>query len=275
MFSKLHDRLGTAGLVIAVIALVAALAGTAFAASGLNGKQKKEVKKIAKQYAGKRGPVGPAGPAGAPGAKGDTGAKGDKGDAGNAGTPGAPGADGNSVVVNSETAGANCTSGGVSVAVEGGTKKYVCNGQNGGEELPEFLPSGNTETGTWGGAVTQTKYKENETTGELEAVPGGGPSFLPISIPVPLAEAPEPIFIGTGETEKPGCPGVNAEGLPEAEEGKLCVYARTFTGLPANQGFFDPTKSFTPGSSPTGTVLGFECTGPECIAYGVWAVTAE
>ncbi len=273
MFSKLHDRLGTAGLVIAVIALVAALAGTAFAAAGLNGKQKKEVKKIAKQFAGKRGPAGPIGPTGAVGAKGDTGAKGEKGDTGSAG---APGVNGKSVVVNSESAGANCGSGGVSVAVEGSsTKNFVCNGKNGGEELPEFLPSGNTETGTWGGAVNQTKYKENEGTGELEAVPGGAPAFLPISIPVPLAEAPEPIFIGTGETEKPGCPGINGEGLPEAEEGKLCIYARTFLGVPTNQGFFDPTKSFAPGASPTGTVLGFECTGPECIAYGVWAVTAE
>ena len=44
MFSKLHERLGTAGFVVAIVALVAALAGTAFAAAGLNGKQKKEVK---------------------------------------------------------------------------------------------------------------------------------------------------------------------------------------------------------------------------------------
>lgn len=91
MFSKLHERLGTAGLVIAVLALVVALAGTAFAATGLNGKQKKEVKKIAKQFAGKPGavgPVGPAGPAGPQGPKGDPGPKGETG------APGQPGEEG-------------------------------------------------------------------------------------------------------------------------------------------------------------------------------------
>jgi Collagen triple helix repeat (20 copies) len=97
---KMHDKLGTAGLIVAIVALVAALTGTAFAAVGLNGKQKKEVTKIAKKYAGKKGATGPAGPAGAagaPGAKGDAGAKGDsgapgaKGDTGPEGPPGPPG----------------------------------------------------------------------------------------------------------------------------------------------------------------------------------------
>ena len=43
MFAKLHNRFGTAGLVVAVVALIAALAGTAIAAGGLNAKQKKEL----------------------------------------------------------------------------------------------------------------------------------------------------------------------------------------------------------------------------------------
>lgn len=91
MFSKLHERLGTAGLVVAIIALVAALAGTAIAATGLNSKQKKEVKSIAKQFAGEdgsAGPAGPAGPQGPPGAKGDTGSQGPEGKAGSQGKPG-------------------------------------------------------------------------------------------------------------------------------------------------------------------------------------------
>jgi len=91
MFSKLHDRLGTAGLVVAVVALVLALAGTAFAAAGLNGKQKKEVKKIAKQFAGKAGAPGATGPTGATGPQG---AKGDTGPKGEAGAPGENGEDG-------------------------------------------------------------------------------------------------------------------------------------------------------------------------------------
>jgi hypothetical protein len=82
MLKRIHNRLGTAGLVVAIVALVVAVAGTALAAGGLTKKQEKQVVKIAKKYAGKQGPQGPAG---APGGKGDPGAKGEKGD------PGAPG----------------------------------------------------------------------------------------------------------------------------------------------------------------------------------------
>jgi len=90
-FSKVHNKLGTAGLVVAIVALVAALTGVAFAAAGLNSKQKKEVKNIAKQFAGKNGApggTGPAGPKGDQGAKGDTGEKGAKGDTGATGQAG-------------------------------------------------------------------------------------------------------------------------------------------------------------------------------------------
>lgn len=75
MFSRLHNRLGTAGFVIAIVALVAAVAGTAFAATGLNSKQKKEVRKIARSEANP-GPMGPAGAAGLNGAPGAPGPEG-------------------------------------------------------------------------------------------------------------------------------------------------------------------------------------------------------
>jgi hypothetical protein len=91
MLSRIHSKLGTAGLVVAVVALVAALTGAAFAAGGLTKQQEKQVKKIAKKYAGKRGPVGPQGPAGAAGPKGDTGAKGDTGGTGPEGPEGPEG----------------------------------------------------------------------------------------------------------------------------------------------------------------------------------------
>jgi hypothetical protein len=85
MFSRIKDKLGTAGLIVAVAALIAALGGTALAAlPGLNSKQKKEVTKIAKKFA----TPGPAGPAGA------TGSQGAKGDAGSAGAPGKDGQNG-------------------------------------------------------------------------------------------------------------------------------------------------------------------------------------
>jgi Collagen triple helix repeat (20 copies) len=85
MLSRLQNKLGTAGLVVAVVALVAALTGAAFAAGGLTKQQEKQVKKIAKKFAGKDGAQGPAGPQGPVGAKGDTGSP---------GAPGAPGKDG-------------------------------------------------------------------------------------------------------------------------------------------------------------------------------------
>lgn len=91
MLSRIHEKLGTAGFILAVVALIAALAGTAFAAAGLNGKQKKEVKKIAKQFAGKHGPVGPQGPKGDQGAQGPKGDQGERGEQGLQGIPGETG----------------------------------------------------------------------------------------------------------------------------------------------------------------------------------------
>jgi hypothetical protein len=94
MLKRIHNRLGTAGLVVAVVALVAAIAGTAFAAAGLTKKQEKQVIKIAKKYAGKegaQGPKGDSGPAGSQGPKGDQGSKGDQGERGPEGEEGPPG----------------------------------------------------------------------------------------------------------------------------------------------------------------------------------------
>jgi hypothetical protein len=154
MFSRIHSKLGTAGLIVAVIALVAALAGTAFAAAKLNGTQKKEVKKIAKQYAGKPGAPG------APGLAGTKGDKGDKGDAGSKGDAGTPGAKGKSVVTGILDPGeGGCFEGGITVEVEGsGNELSVCNGEEGepgvaGAEgspwVAGTVPSGKVMKGTW------------------------------------------------------------------------------------------------------------------------------
>lgn len=92
MLHRIHNKLGTAGLIVAVVALIAALAGTAFAAvDKLSSVEKKEVKKIAKQFAGQpgaQGPAGPQGPKGDPGPKGDQGQPGLEGPKGPAGPPG-------------------------------------------------------------------------------------------------------------------------------------------------------------------------------------------
>ncbi|HET9153908.1 MAG TPA: hypothetical protein VFN85_07310 [Solirubrobacterales bacterium] len=99
MFSRIHQKLGTAGFVIAIVALIVALGGAAYAAlPGLNSKEKKEVKKIAKKEVKKitkslvkTGAPGPAGPAGA---KGDAGVKGDTGATGGTGAEGPQGPEG-------------------------------------------------------------------------------------------------------------------------------------------------------------------------------------
>lgn len=94
MISRIHNRLGTAGFVVAIVALVAALSGAAIAAGGgkLTPTQKKEVTKIAQKEA-KKFP-GPAGPAGAAGAAGPAGPAGPAGAAGKNGENGKPGKDG-------------------------------------------------------------------------------------------------------------------------------------------------------------------------------------
>lgn len=98
MFKRVHEKLGTAGFIVAVIALIGAFAGTALAAKDVLSKQeKKQVVKIAKKFAGKQGLAGSPGPAGAqgpkgdPGPKGDTGLRGSEGPEGPQGEPGEPG----------------------------------------------------------------------------------------------------------------------------------------------------------------------------------------
>jgi len=277
MFSKLHERLGTAGFVIAVVALIAALAGTAFAAVGLNSKQKKEVKKIAKQFAGAQGPVGPAGPAGA---KGD---KGDKGDTGNAGAPGSPGSPGKNVILKGSATLAQCATGGKVYEVEGsGVATPVCNGEKGekGEEGDPWthlgvLPAGETLTGIWGTNFPQKR------------------SNFSVSFEIPLAAAPEGVVVtpaqikdGTGATN--GCPW-NGTGAPTADPGKFCVYEAidpAAANLAAVQILHPEYSEPNPGEfvggiaggpAAEGALLQTACIGgaaAECQAHGAWAVTA-
>lgn len=263
MFSKLHQQLGTAGLVVAVVALVAALAGTAFAAAGLTGKEKNEVTKLAKKYAGKNGAAGPAGPQGATGpagAKGDTGAGGPLGQPGangNPGAPGTPGKPGKSVEVVAEPAGANCSDGGLAITVEGASSsEYVCNGETG---FTEFLPSGKTETGNWSG------FAENpEGTGAVASVA--------VSFNIPLETAPVPVIVprveisaGTFEPgSTPDCPGIVDE-LPTAEAGHVCLYEEQVIGENPALGGFPANKS---------GVFTFGKCSKMCAWKGSWAVKA-
>jgi hypothetical protein len=86
MFSRIHEKLGTAGFVISIVALIAALTGGAYAAGALNPQIKKQItkesrkfsKKFSKQFA-KEGPQGAKGDTGAQGAPGSNGAPGPAG----------------------------------------------------------------------------------------------------------------------------------------------------------------------------------------------------
>ena len=244
MFSRMRDKLGTAGLVVAVVALIAALAGTAFAAlPGLNSKQKREVKKIAKKFAGQPGPAGPAGAAGA---------------AGKAGANGTNGANGQGVATGNEATGtANCGGqGGVWVEVEGsGVKRYVCNGGSGSGSGPQtaLLP-GETSTGLW-------SFEEED-------------SFTMVTISFPLSVEPQPNFnlIKWGATpeaiagELSACPGTPSE--PKAEPGEFCMYAEELSG-----GTYSTANAYTVDRN-SGFVVEFSITGLG-YGFGSWAVTAS
>lgn len=268
MFSKLHDRLGTAGLVVAVVALVAALAGTAFAAAGLNPKQKKEVKAIAKKFAGQPGPKGDTGPQGPQGAAGANGKD---------GTNGAPGAAGKSVEVTAiPTEVEACEGrGGAEVAPEGEAGEEVCNGEEGSPwTAGGVLPPDATETGTY----------------NLRSSGIGSEAFAPISFTLPLAAIPSATYVEGASA--PGCPGI-VGGVPTAESGNLCLYKGLQAGAVAEEevepGVFEkailfvnplppgtevgPSPTTGAGVSKSGTTFQISCGSALCTWRGTWAVT--
>lgn len=267
MFSRIHNKLGTAGLIVAIVALVAALAGTALAAAGLTGKQKKEVTAIAKKYAGKRGPEGPVGPVGPIGPKGDPGAKGDQGNPGSPGTDGTDGTNGtDGVSVTSKTlaiGNAHCPEGGSEFTSTSGAT-YACNGEEGPEGPPgptgpvgTKLPSNDTVTGLW-----------SVSGKEIYGV------YTTISFPLRVEPAPEFNWVGPGEGPTTNCPGSAVE--PKAAPGKLCVYG-SYLAHAGNSEDHHPVGMSGATADPTsGVVMEFEIeAGQEGYGYGSWAVTAE
>jgi hypothetical protein len=258
MFSQIHEKLGTAGFIIAIVALVAAMSGGAYAASkGLSGKEKKQVKSIAKKeakkFAGKQGPQGVQGVPGPQGPQGPQGARGAIGPTGSPGMDGTSGADGKSVEIGSATGG-ECPDGGSTVQVEGEllTKEAVCNGETG---FTETLPEGKTLKGVWSFA----RKGEASTT------------YVPISFLIPLATAmPEARvhFVAVGEPTPPAdCQGNVAE--PTAAAGSMCIYASVL---------LNGTSPFVEEIAGTGYKYGanLRFTTPEGISLGrgTWAVTA-
>jgi hypothetical protein len=183
-FSRMHDKLGTAGLLVAIVALVAALAGTALAAGGLTKKQEKQVTKIAKKYAGKpgaQGPQGPQGPAGPVGPKGDAGAPGQSGAVGPTGVVGKTGP----------------------------------TGVTGVSGFTETLPKGKTEKGVW--AMNGSTSTQSEFFG-LQFL------AVPISFTIPLASGLDSskVHFASQEGFSSTCTGSVED--PTAPIGHLCVY---------------------------------------------------
>lgn len=283
----LHDKLGTAGLVVAVIALIAAVAGTAIAASGLTAIQKKQVIKIAKKYAGKQGPEGKQGSPGTNGANGEKGTQGEKGDKGDSGTKGDkgdqgdPGTNGKNVAVSGTAPG--CAEGGATVEVEDepATAQEVCNGEEGPEGPkgvcaagdPCTLPSGVAETGTW-------SFTTN--------VPAESFVYAPVSFSIPLgASLPGTSVHHSGQAnfgdfdeggpETVGC--VGTAGNPTAPSGHLCVYKTLLTNAAFASGSFKPifmpssNALFGAGAAVSGAVLTFQTSAAPNSGYGTWAVT--
>jgi hypothetical protein len=266
MLTRIHNRLGTAGLVVAVIALVAALAGTALAATGLNSTQKKEVKKIAKQFAGKPGATGPAGPQGAAGGTGAKGEQGEKGDKGDPGEPGTAGKNGKSVIAEAVPTGeAECAGlGGSKFHTEGSaTITNACNGETG---FTETLPSGKTETGAWG-LLSHGPYAKEEE--EKIVITKTEVIEIPLSFNIPLSEAPTLVYLKKEETDETHCPGGTAA-TPKAAPGFLCVFEEL--GI---AGITRKTSVSFNGLYKTGAVLAFSSTEPGLLARGTWAVTGK
>jgi collagen type I alpha len=259
MFSKLHDRLGTAGLVVAIVALVAALTGTAFAAAGLNSKQKKEVTKIAQKYAGKDGKDGKDGTPGAPGAAGAVGPIGPVGTAGTAGAKGATGPTGATGVTG--PTGPTGLKGVEGLAGEDGPTGPT--GQT-GPSCPEgycFLPSKATETGSW---VVQFN---NEGFTAL-------PLNLPLKAPIDAAHS---VVVPEGGTAPAECNDGAGEGPstgnPEADPGYFCVFVTGFEGTNAAVGSILNPSGAGSGPAKTGALLLAIAEGA-AVGSGTFAVTA-
>ena len=245
MLSKLHQRLGTAGFVLAIVALIAALAGTAFAAVGLNAKQKKEVTKIAKKFAGKPGPQGPAGPQGpqgAPGPRGETGPRGEPGEEGEQGEEGSP-------------------------WTAGGT-----------------LPIGSTETGAWtlpfiaesGVPIGAETYDVPISFPIQLAGPLDGAHVHFID------QFGKEVFFENGEAKEldpTECLGTVAE--PTATPGNLCVYTRQLALGAKPGGAAEPVEYLQPIRKLSGPEPGADVAGAQLRfhvqyksrGYGSWAVT--
>jgi hypothetical protein len=241
MFQRVSKNI-TPASVLALVALVFAITGGAFAASGGGSSPSHAtltaIASKAKPKA-KTAPRGPAGPKGATGVTGATGPAGPAGATGPGGSAGPAGAKG-------ETGAGGATGPAGSQGEKGTPGNEGPEGNDGKEGSPwtagGTLPSGKTETGTWGARFE----------GTAEAF-----SFSSISFPIPLAASltdkgpgEEHTYYVTleeqkeekGQKDPAGCegepkPGEKVKGTvenPQAAKGNLCLYEGGFQ-VPAGE----------------------------------------
>lgn len=255
MFSKIRKRVTYANVAM-TLALVFAMSGGAYAAGKYLITSTKQISpKVLKALAGKPGKTGAAGPAGLAGPVGAAGAQGPAGPLGPVGPTGKEGPQG----------------------------KQGESGQNGTTGFTETLPKGKTLKGAW-------VIDANAPGSGFE-----GSASTAISFGIPLASAPEPVYVRAPTLEEEekhefpappaGCTGNVEE--PGAEPGRLCVFASFETnnhhGTPFICSDVEPVVKCLfrgPGVQNTadrsGADLDVLAESAGLIALsGTWAVTAE
>ncbi len=223
--------------VTATLALVFAMSGGAMAAKHYLIESTKQINpKVLKKLKGN------AGKAGAPGANGATGAAGATGSVGAIGPQGPTGKEG--------TAGK-----------EGSPGKNGEPGKEGkqGEPGPLLatLPSGKTETGSFGAA----QYTASSATGISFVIPQ-------ISYPFPLASEPTPEVIQEGGSSTTHCPG--SATAPSAAPGFLCIYVSSAFEIEGGVSVESFVK-YKLGAEPFASAKKSNVTAQ---LFGTWAVTA-
>jgi collagen triple helix repeat protein len=266
MFSRIHEKLGTAGFVISIVALVAALSGGAYAAGALNPQVKKQItkeskkfsKKFSKQFA-KAGPQGAKGDTGAPGANGSNGAAGSPGNPGEPGSSGEPGM---------------CSEGNPTcVAPSGSTLTGTWAVAGGAEDLAMATISFPLRVSPAPTAIQESNTKVFEHQIGAEIKDGETPFVGPYKTIIEMITSPEGPGKAAEEDEaafRALCPGSFEN--PEAESGYLCIYNGDRSGDPV-----PPTApalvGFTQAATEYGIAVPWEIHQEQGYIRGTWAVT--
>jgi hypothetical protein len=268
MFSRIHEKLGTAGFVISIVALIAALSGGAYAAGALNPQVKKQItkesKKFSKKFSKQFATAGPQGAKGDTGAAGANGAKGDAGSPGTPGSPGNPGEPGESGV---------CSEGNPSCTLPAGaTLTGFWSAAGGGEDLAMANISFPLQVSPAPTAVVQGGEAFGHTLG-YELQDGEAQLVGPYKTVAEIVTAPVGAVAAAEEDAAAYaavCPGNPAE--PEAAAEFLCLYREDVEGdvvVATNEN----VEPFAQAATEFGIAVPFEIHENPGYIRGTWAVT--